>query len=39
MGSVLAVGGRRLEVPCPVAGYPIETFVWDKGKNEVPDHP
>lgn len=31
MGSVSAVGGRRLEIPCPVAGYPIEAITWEKG--------
>ena len=31
MGNVAAVGGKRLELPCPVAGWPIEAIVWEKG--------
>lgn len=31
MTSVVAVGGKRLELPCPVAGYPIEGITWEKG--------
>ena len=30
MGGVVAVGGKRLEMTCPVAGYPIESVVWEK---------
>ena len=30
MGGVVAVGGKRLEMSCPVAGYPIESVVWEK---------
>ena len=26
----MAVGGKRLEMTCPVAGYPIESVVWEK---------
>lgn len=31
MNNVAAVGGKRLELPCPVAGYPIEGVTWEKG--------
>ena len=31
MGNVAAVGGRRLLVACPVAGYPIDGITWHKG--------
>ncbi|KAI9556414.1 hypothetical protein GHT06_016202 [Daphnia sinensis] len=30
MGTVVGVGGKRLELPCPVAGYPIEAITWEK---------
>jgi len=32
MGNLVAVGGRRLELPCPVAGYPIDSITWEKGQ-------
>jgi hypothetical protein len=31
MSTVVGVGGKRLELPCPVAGYPIEGITWEKG--------
>lgn len=32
MSTVIGVGGKRLELPCPVAGYPIEGITWEKGQ-------
>jgi Down syndrome cell adhesion molecule len=32
MPSISAVAGKRLEIKCPVAGYPIDTIVWEKGE-------
>ena len=33
MSTVVGVGGKRLELPCPaVAGYPIEGITWEKGE-------
>lgn len=31
MSNVAAVAGKRLELACPVAGYPIESIIWEKG--------
>jgi len=33
MPPILAVAGQQLVVKCPVAGYPIDTIIWDKGKS------
>lgn len=35
MASVVAVGGKRLELACPVAGYPIEGITWEKGRATI----
>jgi len=32
MPNVSAVAGEPLYVACPVAGYPIDSIVWHKGK-------
>jgi hypothetical protein len=31
MSTVVGVGGKRLELPCPVVGYTIEEITWEKG--------
>jgi len=33
MPPIPAVAGQQLVVKCPVAGYPIDTIIWDKGKS------
>lgn len=33
MPNVSAVAGEPLYIPCPVAGYPIDSIIWDKGNN------
>lgn len=35
MSPVSAVAGKQLYIKCPVAGYPIESIVWEKGKHRV----
>ncbi|XP_066979346.1 cell adhesion molecule Dscam2-like isoform X3 [Macrobrachium rosenbergii] len=30
LASVTAVSGKTLELRCPVAGYPLDTYVWTK---------
>jgi hypothetical protein len=32
MTPIPAVAGQQLVVKCPVAGYPIESIIWEKGK-------
>lgn len=32
MKSVHMVAGKQLIVKCPVAGYPIESITWERGK-------
>ncbi|EFX83213.1 hypothetical protein DAPPUDRAFT_48415, partial [Daphnia pulex] len=36
MSTVVGVGGKRLELPCPVAGYPIEGITWEKDGRRLP---
>ena len=31
MSPISAVAGKDLVVKCPVAGYPIDTVIWEKG--------
>lgn len=31
MSPISAVAGKDLVVKCPVAGYPIESVIWEKG--------
>lgn len=31
MPNVSAVAGEPLYIPCPVAGYPIDSITWEKG--------
>jgi hypothetical protein len=33
MPPIPAVAGQQLVVKCPVAGYPIDTIIWEKGKS------
>lgn len=33
MGEVSAVAGEALVISCPVAGYPIYTIKWFRGRN------
>lgn len=33
MGEVSAVAGEALIISCPVAGYPIHTIKWFRGKD------
>jgi hypothetical protein len=35
MSPVSAVAGKQLYIKCPVAGYPIESIVWEKGKHRA----
>ena len=32
MSTVSAVAGKQFLIKCPVAGYPIESIVWEKGE-------
>lgn len=32
MSTVSAVAGKQFHIKCPVAGYPIESIVWEKGE-------
>lgn len=32
MPKVTAVAGNDLNIKCPVAGYPIESISWERGK-------
>lgn len=32
MPAMLAVAGKPLQIKCPVAGYPIDVVVWEKGE-------
>jgi hypothetical protein len=34
MPPIPAVAGQQLVVKCPVAGYPIDTIIWEKGKSQ-----
>ncbi|XP_025163016.1 Down syndrome cell adhesion molecule-like protein Dscam2 isoform X2 [Harpegnathos saltator] len=36
MSAVSAVAGKQLYIKCPVAGYPIESIVWEKGDVKLP---
>nr|XP_050851568.1 cell adhesion molecule Dscam2-like isoform X6 [Vespula vulgaris] len=36
MSTVSAVAGKQLYIKCPVAGYPIESIVWEKGNVRLP---
>lgn len=35
MPSISAVAGKSLTLKCPVAGYPIDSIVWEKGNRNV----
>lgn len=39
MSPVSAVAGKQLYIKCPVAGYPIESIVWEKGKRVISVNP
>lgn len=30
--KIEAIAGREFKLKCPVAGYPIDSVVWEKGK-------
>lgn len=32
MPNISAIAGEPLYVACPVAGYPIDSITWEKGK-------
>lgn len=32
MPKITAVAGNDLVIKCPVAGYPIESITWERGK-------
>lgn len=32
MPKITAVAGSYLVIKCPVAGYPIESIIWERGK-------
>jgi len=32
MPKIIAVAGSDLVIKCPVAGYPIESIVWERGE-------
>ncbi|XP_076394369.1 cell adhesion molecule Dscam2 isoform X2 [Megachile rotundata] len=36
MSTVSAVAGKRFHIKCPVAGYPIESIVWEKDGVRLP---
>lgn len=35
MPTISAVAGKQLYIKCPVAGYPIEAIIWEKGKKPI----
>lgn len=35
MPKVTAVAGSDLNIKCPVAGYPIESITWERGKLDI----
>jgi hypothetical protein len=32
MPKIIAVAGSDLVIKCPVAGYPIESVIWERGE-------
>lgn len=36
MDKVAVVAGETMTVICPVAGYPVETIMWEKGGRVLP---
>lgn len=36
MPAILAIAGKTLTIKCPVAGYPIDTVIWEKDGNRLP---
>ena len=36
MDKAQVVAGHTFEVTCPVAGYPIETVIWEKDNRVLP---
>ncbi|XP_024940114.1 Down syndrome cell adhesion molecule-like protein Dscam2 isoform X3 [Cephus cinctus] len=36
MAPISAVAGKQLRIKCPVAGYPIESIVWEKDGVRLP---
>ena len=35
MGDYAAVAGETTVIKCPVAGFPISSIVWEKGKKKL----
>lgn len=35
MNPLSAVAGKNLVLKCPVAGYPIDSVTWEKGKFRI----
>lgn len=35
MSSISAVAGKTLQIKCPVAGWPIDKIIWEKGKRLI----
>lgn len=35
MPDIIAVAGKSLHIKCPVAGYPIENVIWEKGERST----
>uniref|UniRef100_A0A1B0CC48 Ig-like domain-containing protein n=1 Tax=Lutzomyia longipalpis TaxID=7200 RepID=A0A1B0CC48_LUTLO len=36
MSQISAVAGKTMNIKCPVAGYPIESIVWEKDNTRLP---
>ncbi|XP_044574410.1 Down syndrome cell adhesion molecule-like protein Dscam2 isoform X3 [Cotesia glomerata] len=36
MPAVSAIAEKQLEIKCPVAGYPIESIIWEKNGTRLP---
>jgi hypothetical protein len=32
MPKITAVAGSDLVIKCPVAGYPVESIIWERGE-------
>jgi len=35
MAPVKVVAGKSMTVTCPVAGYPVSSIVWERGKTQT----
>lgn len=36
MTGISAIAGKQLTIKCPVAGYPIDSVVWEKDNVRLP---